>query len=182
VPVQIPDPSTAPARKQPPSAAAVRPAHGPTRRAASLAAQEALDRRTRRIRAAAFGAIVVGVLGIGVILASADLMGQRGVSTVAAAVPMRIGMGGFEPRVIHARPEQTVTLDWWNTDGAIHLQGGVHTMVSDSLGIRLELPAESRKTVTITAPTRPGDYDFWCDSCCGGKSSPSMHGILRVEA
>jgi heme/copper-type cytochrome/quinol oxidase subunit 2 len=32
------------------------------------------------------------------------------------------------------------------------------------------------------APTRPGDYDFWCDSCCGGKESPTMHGILRVES
>jgi cytochrome c oxidase subunit II len=53
--------------------------------------------------------------------------------------------------------------------------------VSDSLGIRLTLSAESRKTVTITAPTTPGDYDFWCDSCCGGKGSPTMHGTLRVE-
>jgi plastocyanin len=160
---------------------AVAPSHG-SRRAANVAAQQALELRSRRIRAAAFGIVVVAVLGVGVVLAAADLMGQRGTSTVAAAVPIRIGMSGFQPRVIHARPGQTVTLDWWNTDGAIHLEGGVHTMVSDALGIRLELPAESRKIVTITAPMKPGDYDFWCDSCCGGKASPSMHGTLRVEA
>jgi cytochrome c oxidase subunit 2 len=160
---------------------AVAPGHG-SRRAANLARQEASERRARRIRGAAFGAVVVAVLGVGVLLAASDFMGQRGTSTIAAAVPMRIGMSGFEPRVIHARTGQSVTLDWWNTDGAVHLQGGVHTMVSDALGIRLELPAESRRTVTIAAPMQPGDYDFWCDSCCGGKASPSMHGTLRVEA
>jgi len=161
---------------------AVTPGHGHSRRAANLAAQEALERRARRIRAAAFGMVVIAVLGVGVYLAGSVFMGQRGTTTVAAATPMRISMSGFDPKVIHARPGQTVTLDWWNTDGAMHLQGGVHTMVSDDLGIRLELPAESRKTVTFAAPTKPGDYDFWCDSCCGGKASPSMHGLVRVEA
>jgi plastocyanin len=180
--MQIRDPSIPRAHDRPPTPAGVRSGHDRTRRAAALAAQQALERRTRRIRVAAFGAVVVAVLGVGVLLAASDFMGQRGTSTVAVAVPMRIGMSGFEPRVIHARPGQSVTLDWWNSDGAIHLQGGVHTMVSDALGIRLELPAESRRTVTIAAPMKPGDYDFWCDSCCGGKASPSMHGTLRVEA
>jgi heme/copper-type cytochrome/quinol oxidase subunit 2 len=64
----------------------------------------------------------------------------------------------------------------------MHLTGGVHTLVSDTLNVRFELPAQSRKTITITAPTAPGDYDFWCDSCCGGKDNPQMHGKLRVEA
>jgi cytochrome c oxidase subunit 2 len=138
--------------------------------------------RARRIRAAAFGLIVVAVLGAGVFLASSVFVGQRGTTTVTAATPMRISMAGFDPKVIHATPGQKVTLDWWNTDGAMHLTGGVHTMVSDTLGIRLVLPAESRKTIAITAPSAPGDYDFWCDSCCGGKASPTMHGTLRVEA
>jgi cytochrome c oxidase subunit 2 len=180
--MQIPDPATARARSGPHTSPVVRPGNGRSRKAASLAAQQAVERRARRIRTAAFGAIVVAVLGVGVALAASDFVGQRGTTTVAAAVPMRIGMSGFEPRVIHARPGQTVTLDWWNTDGAVHLEGGIHTMVSDALGIRLELPAESRRFVTIAAPMKPGDYDFWCDSCCGGKASPAMHGTLRVEA
>jgi len=150
--------------------------------AAEAAALEAAERRSRRLRGAAFGLVAVAVLGVGVYLAGGVFLGQRGTTEVAAALPMRVSMAGFDPAVIRAKPGETVTLDWWNTDGAIHLQGGVHTLVSDSLGVRLELAAQSRKTITLTAPAAPGDYDFWCDSCCGGYESPAMHGILRVEA
>jgi cytochrome c oxidase subunit 2 len=145
-------------------------------------ARDASERRSRRIRGFAFALVALIVLGVGVYLAAGVFLGPRGSTNVAAAIPMRISMAGFSPAVIHAKPGEAVTLDWWNTDGAMHLQGGVHTLVSDTLGLRLELPAQSRKTVTIMAPTRPGDYDFWCDSCCGGKESPTMHGILRVES
>ncbi len=133
-------------------------------------------------KAIAFVLVAVVVIGGGAYLAGRVFLGQRGATTVAAAIPTRISMEGFDPKVITAKPGQTITLDWWNTDGAMHLEGGVHTMVSDKLGIRLELPAESRKTVTITAPMSQGDYDFWCDSCCGGKDNPQMHATLKVEA
>jgi plastocyanin len=148
----------------------------------AAATQHAAHRRDVRIRTAAFAALVAVILGVGVYLAGADFLGPRGSTDVAAAIPMRISMAGFDPPVLSASPGETVTIDWWNTDGAIHLEGGVHTMVSDSLGIRFELPAESRETITLTAPLEPGDYDFWCDSCCGGKESPSMHGTLHVVA
>jgi plastocyanin len=157
------------------------PVHGHSRRAQNIEAQLTADRRARRIRGAAFGLVVIAVLGAGVYLAGSVFMGQRGTTTVAAAMPMRISMAGFEPTVIDAKPGETLTLDWWNTDGAMHLTGGVHTLVSETLGVRLELPAESRKTVTITAPMAAGDYDFWCDSCCGGKDNDGMHGTLHVE-
>lgn len=135
-----------------------------------------------RWRIAAFGAVAVLVLGVGVALAGSVFFGQRDRPTVAQAIPMRISMAGYEPKTLDAKPGQTLTLDWWNTDGAMHLEGGVHTLVSPELGIREELPAESRKTITITAPERPGDYDFYCDSCCGGKDNPQMHGTLHVAA
>lgn len=161
------------------------PTHTSSRRA-RLAAQEAAQRearqRSRLLGGAAFVVIAFIVLGAGAYLAGGVFLGQRGSTNVASAIPMRISMAGFDPAVINAKPGQTVTLDWWNTDGAMHLTNGVHTMVSDTLGIRLELPAESRKTVTVTAPMAPGDYDFWCDSCCGGRDSPTMHGTLRVRA
>ena len=163
-----------------PSQSDVAPAHGHSRRAQNIEAQLVAERRARAIRSAAFGVIVVAVLGAGVYLAGSVFLGQRGATTVAAATPMRISMAGFDPKVIQATPGQTITLDWWNTDGAMHLTDGVHTLVSDALGIRLTLPAESRKTVTITAPTAAGDYDFWCDSCCGGKENDAMHGTLHV--
>lgn len=153
-----------------------------SRAATEAAAREAAERRSRWLRTATFGLVAVAVLGLGVYLAGGVFVGPRGTTQMAAAVPMRISMAGFDPAVIHARPGETVMLDWWNTDGAIHLVNGVHTLVSDSLGVRLELAAQSRRTITLTAPAAPGDYDFWCDSCCGGKDSPTMHGILRVEA
>ena len=152
------------------------------RQAAEAAAREAAERRSRQLRGAAFIVVAVVVLTVGGYLAGSVFFGQRGTTQVAAAIPMRVSMAGFDPAVIDAKPGETVTLDWWNTDGAPHLQGGVHTLVSDSLDVWLELPAQSRRTITLAAPMEPGDYDFWCDSCCGGKESPAMHGVLRVRA
>jgi len=138
--------------------------------------------RTSRGRVVAFAMIALLIVGTGVYLAGSVFLGQRDKTTVTGAIPMRISMAGYDPVVLHAKPGRALTIDWWNTDGAMHLQGGVHTLVSDALGIRFELSAESRKIITIRAPDKPGDYDFWCDSCCGGKESPDMHGTLRVEA
>jgi plastocyanin len=134
------------------------------------------------MRAALFGLIVVGVLGVGVILASGDLLGQRGTSRVAGAISVRASMAGFTPSVIEAKAGEMVTIDFWTTDAAPHLTGGVHTMISDELGLYEELPAESRTTFSFRAPTTPGDYDIYCDSCCGGRDSPTMHGKIRVRA
>ncbi|MBI3747727.1 MAG: cupredoxin domain-containing protein [Chloroflexi bacterium] len=136
----------------------------------------------RRLRTVAFGVVVVVVLGVGLVLAAGTFFGQRGTPTTAGAIAMRISMAGFDPNTLEAKPGETLTIDWWNDDGAMHLENGVHTLVSDTLGIRYELPADSRKSITITAPSAPGDYDFWCDSCCGGKDSPTMHGTLHVSA
>ncbi len=135
----------------------------------------------RRYRAALFGLVVVGVLGGGIVLAAGDLLGQRDTPTTADAMPVRMSMAGFEPQVMTVKAGQAVAIDFWTTDAAPHLQGGVHTFISEQLGIREELLAESRRTFTFTAPTKPGDYDVYCDTCCGGKDSPTMHGTIRVE-
>ena len=135
-----------------------------------------------KLRALAFLVVAVAILGGGAYLAGSVFMGQRDKSSTPGAFAMRVSMDGFDPKVIDAKPGETLTIDWWNTDGAMHLTDGVHTLVSDSLNVRLELPADSRKTVTLDAPTATGDYDFWCDSCCGGKDNPQMHAKLHVEA
>lgn len=137
--------------------------------------------RAGRWRVAALGLIVVGVLGAGLVLGFGDFLGRPDAATTAA-LPVRLSMAGFDPQVITARAGQPLTIELWTTDAAPHLQGGVHTMISDQLGFREELSAESRRTVTITMPTTPGDYDIYCDTCCGGKQSPTMHATLRVEA
>jgi cytochrome c oxidase subunit 2 len=133
------------------------------------------------LRLVAMGAIVVAVLGAGLFLGFGDFFG-RPEATGAAALPVRMSMAGFEPSVITARAGEELAIELWTTDGAPHLEGGVHTLISDELGIYEEVAAESRRTVTLSIPAVPGDYDIYCDTCCGGKQSLSMHGILRVQA
>jgi plastocyanin len=145
-------------------------------------ARAAAKPRPSKLRAAAFLVVAIAILGGGVYLAGSVFMGQRDKTTTAGAMAMRISMDGFDPNPIDAKPGQTLTIDWWNTDASMHLTNGVHTLVSDTLGLHFELAAESRKTIKIAAPTAPGDYDFWCDSCCGGKDNPKMHGTLHVAA
>ena len=142
----------------------------------------AAEQVTTKLRALAFVVLATAILGGGIYLAGSVFMGQRDRASTSGAVAMRVSMDGFDPSPIQARPGETLTIDWWNTDGAMHLSNGVHTLVSDVLRVRFVLPAGSRKTITLTAPTTPGDYDFWCDSCCGGRDNPAMHGKLHVAA
>lgn len=167
-------------------AAAIAERRSGRRRTRSVAYQQE-QRRNARIRTAAFGVIAVAVLGAGVWLAAGDLVGQRGSATTAYATTVRMSMAGFEPGEIRVPAGQTVALELWTTDAAPHLHNGVHTMISDELGIYEELPAagptgESRRVVQIESPSTPGSYDIYCDTCCGGKDSPTMHGKLIVEA
>lgn len=144
-------------------------------------------RRDARLRKAAFGLIVVAVLGSGVFLAAGDLFGQRGSASTVEAIPVRLSMAGFTPAEVRVPAGQTVAIELWTTDASQHLQGGVHTMISDELGIHEELAAagptgESRRIIRIKTPTTPGTYDIYCNTCCGGKDSPTMHGKLVVES
>ena len=122
--------------------------------------------------------VVVLVLGAGLVLGFGDFIGRP--DGGASVEPVRMSMAGFEPQMIHATAGEALTIELWTTDSALHLEGGVHTLISDELGIYEELPAESRKTVTLHMPTEAGTYDIYCDTCCGGKDSPSMHGRLHV--
>lgn len=131
-----------------------------------------------RWRHLAGGSCVAVVLVVGLYLGFGDFIGRPDGTGEAQSV--RMSMAGFEPEMIHATAGEAVTLELWTTDSALHLEGGVHTLINDELGIREELPAESRKTVTLEMPTEPGVYDIYCDTCCGGKDSPSMHGRLHV--
>jgi plastocyanin len=151
-------------------------------RHARAATREAAVRKARNVRAAVFALAVIGVLGVGVWLAASDLLGQRGATREVGAISVRASMAGFTPSVIEARAGETVTIDFWTTDAAPHLSDGVHTFISEELGLYEQLPAESRRTFSFRAPMTPGDYDVYCDSCCGGRDSPTMHGTIRVRA
>ena len=132
-------------------------------------------------RYAAASGLVVVVLGAGLVLGFGDFFDRPDAET-ADALPVQMSMAGFDPGIITAKAGEELTVELWTTDAAPHLHNGVHTFISDELGIYEELPAESRRTVTLEMPMTPGDYDIYCDTCCGGKASPTMHGILRVEA
>lgn len=134
-----------------------------------------------RWRVIAFGVTVVALVAVGLIIGFGDFLGRPDEGT-AVATPVRMSMAGFEPAIITATAGEELAIELWTTDAAPHLHGGVHTLISDELGIYEELSAESRRTVTLQMPSEPGDYDIYCDTCCGGKASPTMHGILRVEA
>lgn len=147
-----------------------------------LSRQEARRRAEHEatVRKFAFGAIVLVVLVIGSVLAFGDFVDRPSDTAAAGSIDVQSSMAGFTPSDITVKAGETVTLNWWTDDAAVHLTGGVHTMVSTDLGLYEELPAESNRTVVWTVPDKPGTYDVWCDSCCGGKASPSMHGTIVV--
>jgi cytochrome c oxidase subunit II len=131
-------------------------------------------------RYATLAGVAVAVLGAAMVLGFADLFGQRGTASAPGALAVRMSMAGFDPPVMSGTAGEELVLELWTTDSALHLDGGVHTLISDELGIYEELPANSRRTVSLALPDTPGDYDVYCDTCCGGWLSPSMHGVLRV--
>jgi plastocyanin len=150
------------------------------------AAEDAARQRRDRVGRIAFGVVVVVVLAVGGYLAFGDFMG-RGGAPVANAISVQASMAGFTPSEIHVKAGEAVTLDFWTQDSPLHLRDGVHTMISHELGLHEELPGAtaagtSRVSVTFTAPATPGTYDIYCDTCCGGKDSPTMHGKVIVDA
>ena len=149
-----------------------------TRAAARRARRAPQQSSIERARPFLFAGIAVAVLAIGAFLAFGDFLNRP--TAAAGTIDVQSSMAGFTPSTITVKAGDTVTLDWWTQDAAVHLQGGVHTMISPELGLAEQLPAESRRTVTWTVPNKPGTYDVWCESCCGGKDSPTMHGKIVV--
>ena len=135
---------------------------------------------SEKARPYVFGAIVVVVLAIGGFLAFGDFLSRP--TAAVGSIDVQSSMAGFTPAVIRVKAGTTVTLDWWTQDASMHLENGVHTMIAPELGLNEMLPAESRRSVTWQVPNTPGSYDVYCDTCCGGKDSPTMHGTIVVEA
>jgi plastocyanin len=172
------------------------PASRTERRAAALeehranrhrghAAQQAMRQRRDRIGRVAFSAVIAVVLAGGAYLAFGDFLGRGG--SPAGAISVQASMAGFTPSEIHVKAGDAVSLDFWTQDSPGHLRDGVHTMIGHELGLHVELPGAaasgtSRVAVEFTAPTTAGTYDIYCDTCCGGRESPTMHGKVVVEA
>lgn len=132
-----------------------------------------------RVKPFVFGLIAIGVLAGGAIFAFGDFLDRP--AAAAGTIDVQSSMAGFTPSEIRVKAGTTATLDWWTQDAAVHLQNGMHTMVAPDLGLNESLPAEGRRTVTWLVPNRPGTYDVYCNSCCGGMDNPQMHGKIVIE-
>jgi cytochrome c oxidase subunit 2 len=154
-----------------------------TRAAARAAARKAgggPEKTTfEKARPVVFGLVVLAVLAVGAYLAFGDFLNRPAAG--AGTLNVQSSMAGFTPPEIRVKAGSTVKMTWWTQDAAVHLQDGVHTMVAPDLGLDEALPAESTRVVDWKVPNTPGTYDVYCDSCCGGKDNPQMHGKIVVE-
>jgi plastocyanin len=153
-------------------------------RVRSHAAVRKASEDRRRTGTIAFSAVIVVVLALGAYLAFGDFLGRG--APVSGAISVQASMAGFTPSTIHVKAGERVALDFWTQDSPGHLRGGVHTMIGHELGLHAELPGAaaagtSHMPVEFTAPMTPGEYDIYCDTCCGGRDSPTMHGKIVVE-
>ena len=137
--------------------------------------------RSRPLRIAAFGVIVLIVGGVAIGLVVSRLQGP--VATDTLAVQVRASMGGFDPASLTVKAGQTVKVELSSTDTSMHSDGGGwHELAIDALGIDWKVGPESSKVFEFTAPATAGTYSFYCNICCGGKENPSMQGKLTVTA
>lgn len=148
------------------------------RRADRDRARQRAGQNQQRIRMLGFGGVVVAVLAVGGFLAFGDFFDRP--AAAVGTIDVQSSMAGFTPSVITVKAGTTASIEWWTDDAAMHLEGGVHTMIAPELGLHEELAAESRRTVSWQVPDMPGTYDVYCESCCGGKDSPTMHGTIVV--
>lgn len=135
---------------------------------------------TLRLRIAIFAALAFAVVG-GAVYA---LWPQELATTDRdpVDVTLRIDMGGFTPPNFVAPAGRPIRVRIVNPDNSHHSDGGgVHGFTIVALGLDERVNPESTKVVTIPAAA-PGDYAFYCDTCCGGKENPSMQGLLKIKA
>ena len=134
----------------------------------------------RRLRLAIFGALALVVGGLAVNLVISRVSGPPASDTTAVGV--KISMEGFRPANLTARVGTEVKLDLINPDSSMHTDGGgVHSFHIDSLDVHQKVQPLSDLVFSFTA-LQPGTYNFYCDTCCGGKENPSMNGTLTVTA
>lgn len=85
-------------------------------------------------------------------------------------ISMSTGNFFFQPNTINAEPGQTVNVTFSSNDG-------FHTFVIDAINLKKSVAAG--ETVTFTAPTTPGSYEFYCD--VGSHKAMGMKGTLVVK-
>lgn len=130
-------------------------------------------------RQAAFWVIAAVVLSlVGISLAG---FYARSAPAAEGALPVQISMAGFAPDEIQAQVGQPIQIELINMDDSGHTDGGGwHNFIVERLGVSEKVAPKKRLVFSFT-PTEPGEFDFYCDICCGGKENPYMHGRLIVS-
>ncbi len=100
----------------------------------------------------------------------------------ANVIDIAAGMDGFSQKEVHVKVGQPVTVRLRSLDNSMHTDGGgKHQWAVDELGVNIIAQPEGIAKATFT-PTKPGEYIFYCDICCGGKANPTMNGKIIVES
>ncbi len=133
----------------------------------------------------AFGAILLLVLGAAIwflkpVLWPPDMavadseLGQN-------IINVQADMAGIYPKEIRVKAGEPVTIRLRSLDNQFHTDGGgKHGFAIDELDVDIVAQPLSTASATFT-PTMTGEYEFYCDICCGGRANPSMQGKLIVE-
>lgn len=133
-------------------------------------------RRRLGLRLLSFAVISLFVVG-----SAAWLLRPRGEPGGSADARVTITMAGFEPERIEIKAGQPTSVMLINPDSPFHSDGGgVHQFAIPGLGVDAKVQPRSSALITVQAST-PGTYEFYCDTCCGGKENPSMRGKLVVS-
>lgn len=127
-------------------------------------------------------AAVLTILASSAVAAALWFLWPRGGGQEAADVTVRVTMAGFSQPILRARAGHPLRVRLVNPDSPFHTDGGGwHQLAVPGLGVDVRVAPRSERVVVIPAAA-PGEYEFYCDVCCGGKENPTMRGVLRVEA
>lgn len=141
--------------------------------------------RRQTLRLVLFGGVVMLVLlAVVFLLGRAIAPADSGVTQTASGrvINLQAAMDGFDINEIHVKAGEQVTVNLRSLDNSMHTDGGgKHQFAIEELGVNLIAQPLSTNSTTFTA-SKPGEYIFYCDICCGGKANPTMNGKLIVEA
>jgi len=93
------------------------------------------------------------------------------------AIKLTVSADGFNPAQFEVKAGQLVTLSLFTTDDS------VHTIVFDDpslQAIRLNVNPEVGRAITFNAPTKAGEYSFYCD-VPGHREDNGETGVMIVK-
>lgn len=127
-----------------------------------------------------FMVIVITIFGTAVYLIMSKTASLEPVDK--EAIKMTITMAGFEPDVLSVKAGEPVKINLINPDNSHHTDGGgIHNFILTAglASVNITVQPESQEVFTFM-PMQKGEYHWYCDSCCGGRENPNMHGTLIV--